>query len=69
MTGGAITPLKCWWNLIQFQCDDFGGWKYITVDSDHMYQLMVKDVQDNTKVIKYLFSKEAQEILGVFLLP
>ena len=64
--GAAIAPDKCWWYLVQFTWNR-GRWQYS--DQGEQFQLKVRDKDGKQKILKYLPSDIAQEMLGVFIAP
>ena len=65
VTGGALRPSKCWWNLTQFKWKH-GKWSY----KDELVQgeaLSARDSAGNVVEIKQLRSSEAALVLGVYI--
>ena len=65
VTGGALRPSKCWWQITQFNWKN-GRWKY----NDELVQgesLSAMDSAGNIVEINQLRSSEAALILGVYM--
>ena len=67
-TGGALVPEKSFWSEISFRWDEKGQWSY-NDDNDENNEILMKDMNNEEKVLKKIQSHEAIETLGVHLSP
>ena len=65
-TGGALKPEKCYWYMIDYECNEFGIWNYAAC----VNQELLIPLPDGTMVpIQQLGVYESREMLGVWSCP
>ena len=69
VTGGAISPSKCWWYMIEFEWSEECEWKYVSMNDEQNINMYVNDHEGQRHMIKYLPPNVANEMLGVYLAP
>ena len=67
VTGGSLSPDKCWWYLVDFKWDQNCNWQYIDLNESETYKMQVNDSNNHRQTIQYLPPHEAQEMLDVYL--
>ena len=67
-TGGALVPEKSFWSEVSFAWDIKGKWSY-SKDSQDSSNIIMKDTNNEEKILRKIGPNEAIETLGVHLTP